>query len=632
MAGGTALGETPDERREREAREAAARAQASVVAGLEPIVPPPATPLPDLGPGPAPHADAAEAQAVGDRYRASGGQPGPSSETTHPVRHRSTSRPMPDAHVLRFDGPTSSPEAVLPTPSGPPPVAPSQRMGQVREAPQTAPQTAPQAAPPQASPRERLQAALMAKQGAAQAAPSAAAPTREPYDHTGVDVADAIRRPLHMVGNALRGIAGRAPTSFSSMGEAQRTEEREGNAAAMARQQAEAAARTAAGRERRADANLESQASDRIGRREDTQARTASLDDYRQRMTSLRERLDAGLISQRQATAEALRMRTERERDSTDPTSAASDSARNEYNQWRNGLPDRLRQSLGMNDTAGMSAAEIQRMQSAHVRAVGSRRDITRRGRSGGAPSAARAAARATRETPPAWWASTPGEWAAMSDTHRSMAIRNHAAQAGGSSAQGGIEISPGVRTSLALNTSQVNRIRQGLTSAAGSSANIRGLQSIGARYRGASSLGPQARAELTPRLTTARGMVADLGRTGVINANEVPTINAALPNSADLEQMSFGTFDARVRTWQSLIEENARAQLTVNGVDEAGVERALAMIRGRGGQRQAAPTAPPASSVEGEWLVLPSGTRRHFPAANVDAAIERGARRAEAN
>jgi hypothetical protein len=90
---------------------------------------------------------------------------------------------------------------------------------------------------------------------------------------------------------------------------------------------------------------------------------------------------------------------------------------------------------------------------------------------------------------------------------------------------------------------------------------------------------------------------------------------------------MTFGTFAARMQTWQRLLEERVEAQLTVNGVDRAGVEAAMRMIRGQRGGGQAAPPARPAAPTGDRVRVrLPDGRTGNIPRSQLEAARARGA------
>jgi len=404
MPGARGLDETEEERRAREAAEAAA---AQVSAQIEPIVPPPAVPPPELGPNPAAPPGAAEAQAVGDRYRANADRGLAATERTHPVRDRATSRTMPDAHILRFDDPSQPAAAASPPTSQPRRAAPSagRQLGSpvdpypeetaavggtwvedrngghyVPPAGESASESRPLA------PRDRLRARLEAKHGAGKAA---SAPQRQPVDHTGADVADAFRRPLHGLAAGLMRAAGMRPGEFRSMGDQSRQRERQSIEQDTAQRQQASRQRLAEMREQRAGATLESQQADRVARREDAAARTQSLADYRQQMARIRQAVADGQISRSQAAAGAIQLRTQHEQEQRDPNSEASASARNAYTQWRNGLPERLRSSLGMSDVSEMTAEQIQRMEAEHVRAIGTRRDVGRRRSGGGGGSAA---------------------------------------------------------------------------------------------------------------------------------------------------------------------------------------------------------------------------------------------------
>jgi hypothetical protein len=141
----------------------------------------------------------------------------------------------------------------------------------------------------------------------------------------------------------------------------------------------------------------------------------------------------------------------------------------------------------------------------------------------------------------------------------------------------GGEEILPGVRAGLPLQTGEAARMREGFASAMGSASALRRIGEIAERYGGVrAAISPEAGAAMVPELTLLRGMVATLGQTGTIQQGEVPTINAALPNPADLQQMTFGTFDARLNQWRRGLEDRVRANLGTRGVDAAGIDRAV--------------------------------------------------------
>ena len=157
--------------------------------------------------------------------------------------------------------------------------------------------------------------------------------------------------------------------------------------------------------------------------------------------------------------------------------------------------------------------------------------------------------------------------------------------------------------------------MRDGIAEATESAANIRGLASVHERYGGLGArISPAAQAEIAPRLVVARGMVATLGNTGVINPGEVPTINGALPNPGDLAGWTFQTFNQRMATWNSILESKVRARLASRGVDDAGIDRVLSTIRTGswsqgGGQGQ--PTRQARGSAPSDTVVVTNGTRR---------------------
>jgi hypothetical protein len=154
--------------------------------------------------------------------------------------------------------------------------------------------------------------------------------------------------------------------------------------------------------------------------------------------------------------------------------------------------------------------------------------------------------------------------------------LRRARAEADLADAREGEEILPGVRARL-TDRGEAPRIREGFARAAGQAASLQRVGEIGRRYGGVSAaISREAQAALVPELTQLRGMVAEIGGTGVINPSEVPTINAALPNPAELQQMTFGTFDARLSQWRRSVEDRMRANLDSRGVSEAGIQRAI--------------------------------------------------------
>ena len=159
-----------------------------------------------------------------------------------------------------------------------------------------------------------------------------------------------------------------------------------------------------------------------------------------------------------------------------------------------------------------------------------------------------------------------------------------------------GREILPGVFTRLEMTSGEVARLRDGFESMRSGMLSLGRVGEVAERFGGpAARISPQARAAIVPELTLLRSMVAQMGNTGVIQPSEVPTINAALPNPGDLEQMTFGSFDARLSQWQRIVSDRARSALETRGVSGPQVERALRALRvgfaaadrGEGGERR---------------------------------------------
>ena len=144
-----------------------------------------------------------------------------------------------------------------------------------------------------------------------------------------------------------------------------------------------------------------------------------------------------------------------------------------------------------------------------------------------------------------------------------------------------GREILPGVFSRMEMTNGEVAKLRDGFASMRDGMLSLNRMSDIAAQFGGASArISPQARAAITPELTLLRSMVAQMGNTGVIQPSEVPTINAALPNPGDLEQMTFGSFDSRLSQWQRIVSDRARSALETRGVDGPQVDRALRALR----------------------------------------------------
>lgn len=324
-------------------------------------------------------AQQAEAARVGAAYRAAGGQPAPSSERVAPQQgHAGTQR------ILTFDPEvrTAAPRTRIDDSQARGAADPSPAMGRALGSPSSpsAPRVPPSqpSGPAATSPapggvdRARLLEMVRAKAGGG----------RQPADHTGADVADAVRRPLHAIGAALSAASGRSPSQFRSLGDESRRREAQAQQIDARGAQQESAARLA-------EMRMRQQGEDAAARREaaaaDRQIRAdgvASLDRYRQQMADIRRQADEGLISQRQAAAAAIRLRSEREQAMEDPASELSRSEQEAFRQYVAGLPVQMRNMLGDIDVSGMNGRQVQETWRAYERHLGTVRH-TGRPRSG---------------------------------------------------------------------------------------------------------------------------------------------------------------------------------------------------------------------------------------------------------
>jgi hypothetical protein len=174
-------------------------------------------------------------------------------------------------------------------------------------------------------------------------------------------------------------------------------------------------------------------------------------------------------------------------------------------------------------------------------------------------------------------------------------------------------ELLPGVHATIGLDPGEAARVRGGFASAMGHAGSLRRIGELGAQFGGPSArISTDARARITPEITLLRGMVATLGQTGVINPSEVPAINAALPNPQDLEQMTFGSFDARLSQWRRAVEDRVRGDLSTRGVSPAETDAAIQALW-RGSFPARAQGAAPASGGQAPAAApaIPEGARR---------------------
>jgi hypothetical protein len=449
-------------------------------------------------------------------------------------------------------------------------------------------------------------------------------------DIAGARGRDVPRRMLHGLANALRVLGGRAPNrQFRSEAEELEARQRQmlgdkraarGEERAMASQQAQEARRAAADQRaieestfRRSMAEREAALAERSADRQDAQsaAQVARVGEQA-----------AGERSEREL---AERMR--------DPASPESGRARAQLGALLEGVAgrDRSRVQPLIDQLDSMSADDVERMQQ---RGPAWLRDLLHRrgggagaGGAGGGGSQTRSGVRAALVDRIAGPDATPERRAAAEQeadaliaavgvrragqsllTDRLTSARAdasadrtdaRAAVARDARAQGP-ELIPGsgIRAGGHIATGEDAQWRRGYASAQRSSAGLRRVGEIGDRYGRAGQISSEARAALVPELTLLRAMVAQMGETGVIAPSEVPTINQALPNPGDLEQMAFGTFEQRLGQWRRILEDGVRAQAVTLGVDRDGQDR---LVRGLfAGQIPPARTAAPAQAEGG--------------------------------
>lgn len=451
-------------------------------------------------------------------------------------------------------------------------------------------------------------------------------------DYTGVDVADAVASPFRGLARGLIRASGHSPGPSQTWGQQARARDRQSDQDALRSQQAQAQLRNQGTDRDLALRRLAMQERGQASLEEHRNRMDARLDEQSERQASTAEvRARAGMAVAR-ARVQAMRSEAEREAAALDPASEPSQMAQLALRTALSGYPadarQRLQEQLGVSSLdehiAGLNMRAAEQLMG-DLREMF--RDLAHRrgGRGGGGTNIAR--------TPPEWFAGTPDEWRRLGATGQRQEIQRHLhPRPSDAGDDGRIEIAPGVYSSLdRLRGSDAAQLARGISTARAQSANIRGIGEIASRYPVGANINPQARAELTPRLTIARGMVATLGQTGVINATEVPTINAALPNPADLEQMTFGTFQARMRSWQRILEERVRADLETNGVDEAGVNRVLSWLRGSGGgggsrpQTSTAPSRAGGPQSDRVRVRHPDGRSGSIPRERLEAARAAG-------
>jgi hypothetical protein len=456
-----------------------------------------------------------------------------------------------------------------------------------------------------------------------------------PQDYTGADISDAIRRPLYALGAGLRAYAGRPSQPFRSEGAEARARDARTASEKTAQGQRDAEARRE-DREmslrERAQSAIEA---DRTQRAQRLEEQGQALERYRQRTTEIQQALAEGRIDESQARAAEVEARTDVLRQRFDPESAISQRARERFDESQGMRAQITGVELDAN-TEGLAANDIDAL-SQDMRQTRSAR-MPRRGGGGGA----RTSPQGLTDIPEGWQG-TPEQWRDLPQRERVRIIASLGTPTARQRTQGGeesegVEIVPGVFATVGtVGAVDARQMRHGIATAQAQAANLRGLGQIHEEYGGLGSrISPEAQQRIRPRLVTARGMVAQLGNTGVINPGEVPTINAALPDPNSLTQMTFGTFNSALEEWQRMLEESVSSQLGSAGVDGAGIQRVLGALRtgswSQGGG-QGAPRSQPGqrTAPQGDTVrvVSPDGRTGTIPRARLQAALERGYREA---
>jgi hypothetical protein len=291
------------------------------------------------------------------------------------------------------------------------------------------------------------------------------------------------------------------------------------------------------------------------------------------------------LAEERGARGELARTRADEAAAARDPESPTSRQAQAELRALMARVPEDER--ISDDEIGALSASAADTLYNQVARRYGLRTRETRRGGAGGGGNAPMSAAEARQALVDRGLDPALADSLAPRELQR--LLRNEAQR---SLSQGetseGIQVLPGVYATMELSAPEIRAIRDGFSAMRGGMLSLNRLNEIGQQYGGASArISRDAQARVVPELTILRSMVAQMGGTGVINPSEVPTINAALPNPGDLEQMTFGTFQSRLGTWQRILSDKVRATLDTAGVSGEGIDRALSGLRsGFGGGR----------------------------------------------
>ena len=411
----------PDEeeeaRRRREAEEAIGAQRLAEIDRIQVPAPPGQPPAPPESL----RAEAEDAARVGTDFRARGGVAAPSSVRVAPqTGHAGTQR------ILTFDDQTTPP------PAAPPPIPPrggaasTSSAGRSLSSPVAQADRRPAAAANARGPgvdddpgRPVAGSTSRAAGAVAEQGDQRSAPTQTPMvdgvnredlrarlakrlggeqvqdpaavDHTGADVADAVRRPFHAIGAALQAASGRPLSRFRSLGDESRERERASALLAARQGQQQSAARLAemraqqSGQDASARRDLERERLRQAGERD------ASLDRYRTgQLENQRARAEA-LGGMQTAQAERARYALQRERDLDDRDSQLTADERQAYRDRIQLVPEHLRGQFPENLADNLPARQIERLHRQLDRY--GIRDVRRgRGGSGGGPSASRQA------------------------------------------------------------------------------------------------------------------------------------------------------------------------------------------------------------------------------------------------
>lgn len=296
------------------------------------------------------------------------------------------------------------------------------------------------------------------------------------------------------------------------------------------------------------------------------------------------------------ARAEQIRESIARHEREMSPDSPESAAARGEFMAIVDTLPPSMRSR-----TLEALGSRVETMSATELRAPIARltRYVERgtSGHAGGPPSPARAERRASLEAAAREAGINPAAASTMTDQQLASEINMRGRQTARMQSEGE-EILPGVRAGVDLSPGEARSTREGFAQLRTSMANMAEVENIARRYGATGVFSPEARAEMRPRLTTLRAMVAQMGNTGVINPTEVPTINASLPDPTNLEQMTVGDFSAQLRAWRSQIEASVQSQLAARGVSDDGIRAAMDLLHSRRARPQQAAARAPADGM----------------------------------